>query len=461
MAKVKINIEDLFNIPTAVVYNPNSYTTSSDICIDSRKVKKNSIFFAIKGEKYDGHKFIKQAIKNGAGIIIINKNRLRYFKGFDTAIVTVKNTTTAYGDLANILRRKADYKVISITGSNGKTGTKEILSNILSEKFNVVKTAANNNNHIGVPMTIFSADKETEILILEHGTNHFGEIEYTANIAEPDYALITNIGNGHLEFLEGKEKVYQEKENLFSAAALNGGKLFVNNDDKIIRLKTKKYKNKILFGFNGKPEIKGSISDYTDMGYPKICIEYGRRKIETVIPLFGEVTAKNVLASVSIALSLKLTKKEILAGIKKLCPVQGRLFPIIGKDNLIIDDTYNSNPESVIAAIKTLKKIKRYKQKVILLGDMLELGNSGTELHKSLSSVLIKNKSLKVILIGRLMKKLYVEMKDLKSNILFFTSREKLNKFLSNESFKNTAILVKGSRGMYMEEFINLIKRNI
>jgi len=454
MIKVKINIEDLFNIPTAAILNPDVYSASSDVCIDSRKVKKNSIFFAIKGEKFDGHKFIKQAIKSGAGTIIINKNRLRYYDEVDATNVTVKDTTTAYGDLANIIRKKSDYKVISITGSNGKTGTKEILSTILSEKFNVTKTEANNNNHIGVPMTIFSASKKTEILILEHGTNHFGEIEYTAKIAEPDYALITNIGNGHLEFLEDKENVYQEKSKLFTATNLNGGKIFINADDKIISSKAKKYKNKTSFGFKGKPEIKGTISGYTDMGYPEISVRYGSRKIETVIPLLGEVTAKNVLASISVALSFKLTKREILSGIKNLSPFRGRLFPIIGEDNLIIDDTYNSNPESVNAAVSALKRIKKYRHKVILLGDMLELGNAGTELHKSLASALLKNKSLKVILIGKLMKKLFFELKDVKSNVFYFTSREKLNEFLSTENFENTAILVKGSHGMHMEEFI-------
>ncbi len=454
MSKVKINIKDLFNIPTAEIYNPDSYKTNSDVCIDSRKVKKGTIFFAIKGEKLDGHKFIKDALKNGASTIVINKNRLRYFDFIDTTIVTVKNTTIAYGDLANLVRRKANYKVISISGSNGKTTTKEMLSVLLSEKYNVVKTEANNNNHIGVPMTIFSAKTDTEILVLEHGTNHFGEIDYTAKIAQPDYALLTNIGNGHLEFLENTEKVYEEKATLFEQTLLNGGKIFVNNDDKIIRSNSKKLNNKIFYGLKGNRDFKGRIIGYTDLGYPKIRVEHNNKKLETIIPFLGEANAKNFLSAVSIALMLSLKKKEIQKGIKKLRPIQGRLNPIVGKNSLIIDDTYNSNPESVKAAVKVLKKVRKYKKKILLLGDMFELGKSGVELHKSLANMLKKEKKITVLLIGKLMKELFKELINDKPNVAYFSSRKKLNEYLGKTDFNNVAVLVKGSRGMKMEAFV-------
>jgi len=461
MSKIKINIADLFNIPTAVIYNPDSYKVSSDVCIDSREVKRSSIFFAIKGEKLDGHKFIKDAIKNGAGTVVINKNRLRYYDFTDVSIVAVKNTTTAYGDLANIIRRKADYKVISISGSNGKTATKEMLSTLLAEKFKVVKTKANNNNHIGVPMTIFAANTDTGILVLEHGTNHFGEIDYTAKIAEPDFAMLTNIGNSHLEFLENTEKVYEEKSALFEQTLLNEGKIFINNDDKIIRSNAKNLNNKISFGFKGSPDVKGKIMGFTELGYPKISIEYKAKKIEAVLPVLGEVNAKNFLAAGAIALFLKLNKKEILNGVKRLRPVQGRLNPIFVADGLIIDDTYNSNPESVNAAILVLKKIKKYKRKILILGDMFELGESGAGLHKSMADMIIRTKKLEVLLIGKLMGKLFDELKSTKKNAVYFSSREKLSEYLRDENFINAVVLVKGSRGMKMEEFINIIKENM
>ena len=460
MAKIKIHIKDLFDIPTAVIYNPDSYAVSTDVCIDSRKVKKNSIFFAIKGEKLDGHKFIKQAIENGAGAVIINKNRLRYFDDVDLTIIAVKDTTKAYGDLANIVRKKSKFKVISITGSNGKTGTKEILAAILSEKYKVVKTESNNNNHIGVPLTIFSAASNTEILVLEHGTNHFGEIKYTAEIAEPDYAIITNIGNSHLEFLENTEKVYEEKSALFESVSL-GGKVFVNNDDKIIKKNTKNFNNKILYGFKNKPDVKGKIVSYDALSYPEISIQYKNRKIQAQVPLLGEVNAKNLLSAVSVAFELKLNKREILTGIKKLSAFNGRLKPVFVNDSMIIDDTYNSNPESVTAAISVLKRVKKYKRKILILGDMFELGKSSVELHKMLSEMIIKNKNIEVFLIGKYMKKLFNEIQEVKTNASYYSSRKSLAKKIKSENFFNTVVLIKGSRGLKMEEFITLTKENM
>ena len=208
---MRITLEDLFNIPTAVIYNPDAYKSAAAVFIDSRQVKKKSIFVAIKGKNFDGHDFVKEAVKKGAGAIIINKRKLSEFDELDLPVITVSNTTHAYGELARIWRKKLKAKVISITGSNGKTSTKEILSEILSEKYKVHKTTANNNNHIGVPLTILSAPSGCEVVVLEHGTNHFGEIEYTAKIAQPDYSLITNIGSGHLEFLKDKKGVYKGK----------------------------------------------------------------------------------------------------------------------------------------------------------------------------------------------------------------------------------------------------------
>ncbi len=244
MAKVEITLNDLFNLHSAVIYNPDEFKNSSSVVIDSREVVKGSIFFAIEGEKFDGHDFVNDAEANDASALIINEKKLSKFDSVDATIITVPDTTEAYGELASMWRKKLSAKVISISGSNGKTTTKDILAVILSEKFNVVKTIANNNNHIGVPLTIFLADQKCEILILEHGTNHFGEIAYTAKIAIPDYVLLTNIGDSHLEFLIDRKGVYKEKSALFNQ---HKNLLFVNNDDKILSRKSAGIKNKISF----------------------------------------------------------------------------------------------------------------------------------------------------------------------------------------------------------------------
>ncbi|MDP3442545.1 MAG: UDP-N-acetylmuramoyl-tripeptide--D-alanyl-D-alanine ligase, partial [Ignavibacteria bacterium] len=241
MGKLTITLEDIFNIPGAEIYNPDLFKPLSKIFIDSRKVEKNSIFVAIKGENFDGHNFVLEALKKGARAIVINKNRISKFRSIELPLITVPDTTIALGEIANIYRKKLDTKIVSITGSNGKTSTKDILAILLAEKFNVVKTEANNNNHIGVPLTILKADSNTDLLVIEHGTNHFGEIPYSSRIAEPDYSIITNIGDSHLEFLKDRDGVLKEKSALFTETIKNNGLVFINNDDEKLRGSRRQY----------------------------------------------------------------------------------------------------------------------------------------------------------------------------------------------------------------------------
>ena len=235
MKKVQLTIEDLFNIPTAVIYNPDNYMPADVVSIDSRTIKNNSLFVAIKGEKFDGHEFVNEAANKGAAAIIVDEKKYNLFGNLNLTIVTVKDTSKALGDLAKAWRNKLSTKIIGITGSAGKTTTKEMLTTLLGEKFTVNKTVGNNNNHIGVPLTLFSTNNKHEYLVLELGTNHFGEIAYTSNIAQPDYALITNIGNSHLEFLKNKNGVLKEKIALFEATASRNGILFLNYDDPLLK----------------------------------------------------------------------------------------------------------------------------------------------------------------------------------------------------------------------------------
>jgi UDP-N-acetylmuramoyl-tripeptide--D-alanyl-D-alanine ligase len=184
MKNLNLTIEDLFNIPTAVIYNPDNYKNVTSVSIDSRAIKKNSLFVAIKGEKFDGHNFINDAVKKGATTIVINEKNYKKYNTINLPLVTVKDTTLALGDLAKTWRRKLKTKIIGITGSAGKTTTKEMLAVLLKEKYSVNKTIGNNNNHIGVPLTLFSTNNKHDFLVLELGTNHFGEIAYTLQISE-------------------------------------------------------------------------------------------------------------------------------------------------------------------------------------------------------------------------------------------------------------------------------------
>ena len=202
MKKLCLTIEDFFKLKSAVLYDADKIIPVTRITIDSRDVPLGSLFVAIKGEKYDGHDFVVDAVNKGASVVLINIDKLGSFDKVSVPIVTVKDTTLALGELAAFWRKKLKTKIIGITGSAGKTTTKEMIFTLLSGKYKVNKTLGNNNNHIGVPLTIFSTLNHHEYLVLELGTNHFGEINYTAEIAKPDYAVITNIGDSHLEFLK-------------------------------------------------------------------------------------------------------------------------------------------------------------------------------------------------------------------------------------------------------------------
>jgi UDP-N-acetylmuramoyl-tripeptide--D-alanyl-D-alanine ligase len=250
MKKIQITLEDLFNLPSAEIFNPDDSKNVTSVSIDSRNIKKNSLFVAIKGEKFDGHNFVKDAIKNGASAILIEKSKLVQYDDVDVPIIVVDDTIKALGDLAKIWRKKFIGKVIALTGSNGKTTTKEIIYTLLNEKYKVVRTLGNNNNQIGVPLTIFSVSNDDDYLIVEIGTNHFGEVRYSSEIAQPDYALITNIGPSHLEFLKNLRGVKKEKIALFEIANKNKGIIFLNVDDKLLRPLKNKYKKVISYSLN-------------------------------------------------------------------------------------------------------------------------------------------------------------------------------------------------------------------
>lgn len=452
---MRITLEDIFNIPSAVIYYPDRYKSVTSVSIDTRNIKKNSIFVAIKGKNFDGHNYINDAIKKGAKAIVVNNRKLKILENVEVPIISVKNTLDAYGKLANIWRNKLSAKVISITGSNGKTTTKEMIAQLLSSKFKVHKTAANNNNQIGVPLTILSTPKDADIIVLEHGTNHFGEIAYTARIAEPDYAIITNIGNSHTEYLESKEKILSEKSALFYFLK-DDGLAFINKDDAL--LKSLKIKNNISYGFKGRCDIKGKRIGVTKDSCEQLKIEGLGKNIEIKLPLMGEANSNNFLAAVSIAIKLGITKKDIIKNSTLLSTENGRLNKKEFNGFTLIDDTYNSNPESVKNALLVLKSFTQRSRKILVLGDMFELGNNSEKMHGEIAVAINKLRIDSVYTIGKASKTIndaLTKSKDKKH----FTNRLSLEKHLNKIDLIDAVILIKGSRGMKMEDFVNVIEK--
>lgn len=458
MKRPGLTIEDMFNLKSAVIYNPDNFKTIRSVSIDSRNISENCLFVAIKGEKFDGHDFINEAVSKGAVSLLIDRRKLKELKDTDVTVITVEDTMKAFGQLAESWRKKLGTKIIGITGSAGKTSTKEMVAMLLSTKYRVNKTIANQNNHIGVPLTLFSTNEKHDILVAELGTNHFGEIEYTANIALPDYAMITNIGDSHLEFLLNKKGVLKEKLSLFKATAKMDGTLFINSDDKMLQQSAKNFKKKITYGFNSDSAVRGKVTGYTDDGRPELEINYKKSRLKVVLPLHGEANAKNFVAAAAVAFTLGLSVEEISEGLKKLDKIEKRLNIKRKKDFLLIDDTYNASPSSMKEAMNLTGKIKLHKRKIAVLGDMFELGEKAPMLHSKLLSSVKSNKFDAVYLIGRLMKNLYEELKKINITAKYFMSRESLKAFLSDLDITDSVILVKGSRGMKMEEFVKTIE---
>jgi UDP-N-acetylmuramoyl-tripeptide--D-alanyl-D-alanine ligase len=454
---VALNIEDLFELPTATIFNPDEIKPVRSVTIDSRNVKRGSLFIAIKGKNFDGHSFVRQAVKNGAAIVLINRNKLAEFDDIDLPIITVRNTTKALGNVAKLWRRKLNVRVIALTGSSGKTSTKDMMATLLNEKYNVQKTESNYNNNIGVPLTILAANNNHDVLVAEVGTSHFGEVEYSANILDPDYALITNIGNSHIEFLNNKRGVLREKKTLFEATMNKKGKIFINYDDPLLKDYSKKYDNRITYGFDNRAEISGRVLNYTDDGRPIIEIKHENKIISNTLPLHGKQSANNYLAAVSVALKMGLIKNQIIKGTEKFFVTNNRLNVKHLRNFILIDDTYNSNPDSAKYAIELVRKIKTYEKKVLIFGDMFELGSNRLKLHRSLSAIIKKNMIDEVYSIGFGMKALHESLKQKKIKTKNFRTRKSLENFIKIFDPNNSVILVKGSRGMRMEEFSKII----
>lgn len=458
MSKVKITLEDLFNLPGSQLYNPDPFNYALHVSTDTRTIKPNSIFFALKGDNFDGHNFVREAVKKGAAAVIINRNKLRHFDDIDCTIVTVKNTVISYGDLAKVWRSRLSAKVIGITGSNGKTTTKEMAAALLSKHYRVSKTLSNNNNHIGVPLTIFSTNEKHNYLILELGTNHFGEIAYTSAIASPDISVITNIGDSHLEFLKDRKGVAKEKLALLDITDSKKGKVLINIDDKILNKKADYYKNKVTFGFNNPADIKGEILKSDRSNLPIVKVIKGKTSFKVELPVYGNSNAKNFLIAAAIALESGLTKSQILEGVSQIKAVDKRLNVKDINGFTLVNDTYNANPESMKAALKFVNSLNSGKKKVVILGDMFELGEKGVEAHKELSIHIKKNKINEVYTIGKLMKNLSDELRKTKILNKHFISRDSLSKYIMSADFENGIILVKGSRGMKMEDFVRILE---
>jgi len=437
--------------------HPELLKSINMVSIDSRTVKKGGLYVAVKGEQHDGHKFVASAFDNGAAAVMIKSSNYKKFSHLEKPLILVDDTVKGLGDLAKVWRNKLDAKVIAITGSNGKTGTKDFTAAILSSVGKVTATVANNNNHIGVPLTLLSAKGTDQYVIAEAGTNHFGEIPYTAAIAQPNIALITNIGDSHLEFLQDRKGVLKEKSALFEAATAHGGLVVLNIDDPLLKKLVKRYSKVLTYGTSDEADVQGIISGPDATGKTTLTIQYKKKKVVLSPSVAGWHNAFNVLAACAAAIAAGAGLDTLKKGVERLKAPKQRLNITELKSLVLIDDTYNANPASMKAGIEFAASIYPEKRKYLVLGDMFELGAEVVERHTELAKLKAFRQITQTFTIGKNMQNLHAALVKKGFDAKHFSSPAKLVAILTKFDFQDAVVLVKGSRGMKMETYIPAI----
>ena len=410
------------------------------ISTDTRKIKPNSIFFALKGENFNGNTYAKEALSKGAILAVVDEKLYADTKN----TIVVEDVLTTLQKLAHYHRKQSKAKIISITGSNGKTTTKELLNTVLSKKYKTIATVGNLNNHIGVPLTLLSITEETEIAVVEMGANHKKEIAFLCTIAEPDFGYITNFGKAHLEGFGGMEGVIEGKSELYEYLTSNNKHVFLNADDPIQIEKLGGYIQK--FGFST------TLKDYYNIELlntnPFVAVQVEDTKINS--QLIGTYNFTNCCAAIIMGKYFSIPLNSIKEAIESYVPENNRSQIIEKKDCKIILDAYNANPTSMKAALENFNKLKE-DTKIVFLGDMFELGSSASIEHQNIADLAQELGFKKVYLIG-------AHFYETKTKLQQFKSFATLKEFLEKNTIqKNACLLIKGSRGMALERILDLI----
>ena len=419
------------------------FSNSSGVSTDTRTIKNKNIFFCLKGQNFNGNLFIDQAISLGASFVIYDEEKLNHKS---EKAIKVKNALETLQALAKYHRSKFNIPVIGLTGSNGKTTSKELINSVLSQKFNVTSTLNNFNNHIGVPLTILEINRKTDLAIIEMGANHLGEIRLLCNIADPNIGYITNFGKAHLEGFGGIEGVIKGKSELYEYIRQKKGVILVNNDDSIQREKSRGIKT---FSF-GKSK-KSNYLTYNTTSNKSLC-EASLNDKKITSNLYGEYNFENINASIAMGIHFGLSFEQIKNGIKNYIPKNNRSEMIRTKNNFILVDSYNANPTSMKVSIQSFLKFRDTK-KTLILGDMHEIGKTSLIEHERILNSVKNNKDLKVFLVG----KIFNQLKFNSGRIHFFNETNELIEYLKKNLITGHTILLKGSRKINLEKVIPLL----
>lgn len=418
------------------------------ICTDTRKIVPGSIFFALKGENFDANTFARDAIAKGCAYAVVD-NAVHAGEN----CLLVKDSLETLRNIALMYRQSLDIPVIGITGTNGKTTTKELVRSVLSVKFRVYATQGNLNNHIGVPLSLLSIPEGTQIAIIEMGANHPGEIAELCKISLPTYGIITNVGKAHLEGFGSFENIVKTKTALYEAVRQNRGKVFVSEKSRIL-MNASQGMDRFLYGES--TEVYLRMSQVENQGTYLSCLlhaERGAAKIEVHTHLVGFYNIENVSAAACAGRHFGMNDEEIKQGIEGYVPTNLRSQSIQAGGNTLIADTYNANPTSMEAAIGNFAALTFQGEKTAILGDMLELGNASDTEHQQVVGLLKRHRIPNAFLVGGCFAKT-----ERPENFRSFLSVDELLEYLRQHPLRQHCVLIKGSHGIHLEKAVEFLQ---
>lgn len=458
-----LNIEEIIKATGAKLLNGNIKLICKSFSKDTRTIKKGDTYIAIKGEKFDGNQFWRQALQNGADSVIVSEidytqEDMELFK--DKTILKVDDTLEALYKIAKLKRDLYNIPVIAITGSVGKTSTKDIVANVVSQKYKTLKTIGNNNNNIGLPFTILRLQNE-EAMVLEMGMNNFGEIRLLSNIAKPNICIITNIGTSHIGNLGSRENILKSKLEILEGS--NNPTIIVNNDNDLLHKWQEENKNKrniITFGINEKSDLNAKEINLMQYGSEFSC-NIENQNIKVRVPVGGEHFILNSLCAICVGNELEIDINKIIKGIEEFELTKKRMEIIQLKGNIkLINDAYNASLESIKASLKYLSSLEG-NRKIAVLGDILELGEYAQELHEKVGEEVVKNKVDILICRGENSKYIIEQAKKLgmpEQNIFYLKNNDEVIDKVKEIAQTKDVILCKASNGMKFYDIAEKVK---
>lgn len=426
---------------------------SLTVSTDTRNLPEGCIFFALKGTSFDGNRYAAQALEKGAALVVVDNPDV--LPADNPAYILVPDSLQALQELAREWRRELGIPIIGITGTNGKTTTKELIATVLQCKYNLHYTQGNLNNHIGVPLTLLQLTTAHELAIVEMGASHPGDIKELADIAEPNYGLVTNVGTGHLQGFGNFETIMRTKAELYDFLKVHNGHIFRNTDNHhLAQMAATHYYTGILpeqaepgtsYALHQKADVTGRITACAPFLQMELHTKQSSNAQQTNTHLVGAYNAENITAATCVGLYFGVTLEDAAKAIENYVPRNNRSMLQKTRDNHIIVDAYNANPTSMRAAIENFVQMDMPRtEQVLILGDMLELGIESQTLHQEIANLIVENGFEQVYLVGQ-------EFAATKHPYFSFPNTESLRNYLSEHPLKNKLILLKGSHGIHLE----------